>query len=262
MNSRCALATLSTKLRRPIYGFELVHPGASVEHQKFRCAGFAAANNFRAIMPDRSGARSRRFLVMMNSSLNKAFLTLALVMVAASIGFSQPPSTAGAVQADFNRAPQNGSAPRPGSTSPSQSTPKSSQAVAQPAYLTPIAGLQGVLAETVDGATVAARSVDQRFNPASSVKLATALVALQNLGPDHRFVTGLWTTGPVDKSSGTVKGDLVVTGQDPSLHYEHAVMLARQLNEIGIRTVTGNLIVAPGFTMNFDWSAKHSGDEF
>src|SRR5437016_1190755 len=26
--------------------------------------------------------------------------------------------------------------------------------------------------------------------------------------------------------------------------------------------VNGNLIVAPGFTMNFDWSAKHSGEEF
>jgi len=55
---------------------------------------------------------------------------------------------------------------------------------------------------------------------------------------------------------------LVITGRDPSFHYEHAVMLARQLNGLGIRTVTGNLIVAPGFTMNFDWSAGRSGEEF
>jgi D-alanyl-D-alanine carboxypeptidase/D-alanyl-D-alanine-endopeptidase (penicillin-binding protein 4) len=59
-----------------------------------------------------------------------------------------------------------------------------------------------------------------------------------------------------------VTGDLVVTGRDPSLHYEHAVMIARQLNELGIRTVTGNIIVAPNFTMNFDWSARHSGEMF
>jgi D-alanyl-D-alanine carboxypeptidase/D-alanyl-D-alanine-endopeptidase (penicillin-binding protein 4) len=39
-------------------------------------------------------------------------------------------------------------------------------------------------------------------------------------------------------------------------------MLARDLNRVGIRRVTGNLIVAPGFTMNFDWSTKHSGEEF
>ena len=137
-----------------------------------------------------------------------------------------------------------------------------STAVTQPAYLTPIAGFQGVLAETLDGATIASQSVDEKFNPASSVKLATALIALQNFGPDHRFVTGVWTTGTVDKATSTLNGDLIITGRDPSFHYEHAVMLARQLNEAGIRTVTGSLIVAPGFTMKFDWSAKRSGEEF
>ncbi|HYX30845.1 MAG TPA: D-alanyl-D-alanine carboxypeptidase [Pyrinomonadaceae bacterium] len=137
-----------------------------------------------------------------------------------------------------------------------------SQAVAQPAYLTPIAGYQGVLAETLDGSTIAAQAVDEKFNPASAVKLATTLVALQTLGPDHKFVTGIWAAGPIDKSTGTLTGDLVITGRDPSLHYEHAVMVARQLNELGIRTVTGNLIVTPSFTMNFDWSARHSGEMF
>ena len=39
-------------------------------------------------------------------------------------------------------------------------------------------------------------------------------------------------------------------------------MVARQLNDLGIRTVTGNLIVTPSFTMNFDWSARHSGEMF
>ena len=145
---------------------------------------------------------------------------------------------------------------------PPPSITENKQPVSQPAYLTPIAGYQGVLAETVDGATIAAQAVDDKFNPASSVKLATALVALQTLGPDHRFVTGIWAAGTIDKSTGTLTGDLVVTGRDPSLHYEHAVMVARQLNDLGIRTVTGNLIVAPSFTMNFDWSERHSGEMF
>src|SRR5436190_23506748 len=79
--------------------------------------------------------------------------------------------------------------------------------LAQPAFLTPISGYQGVLAETIDGATIAAQAVDDKFNPASSVKLATALVALQTLGPDHRFVTGIWVAGPIDKSTGTLTGD-------------------------------------------------------
>jgi len=119
-----------------------------------------------------------------------------------------------------------------------------------------------VLAETLDGATIAAQAADEKFNPASAVKLATTLVALQSLGPDHKFVTGIWAAGPIDKSTGTLTGDLVLTGRDPSLHYEHAVMVARQLNDLGIRTVTGNLIVTPSFTMNFDWSARHSGEMF
>jgi D-alanyl-D-alanine carboxypeptidase/D-alanyl-D-alanine-endopeptidase (penicillin-binding protein 4) len=103
-------------------------------------------------------------------------------------------------------------------------------------------------------------SVDQPFNPASAVKLATALTAIRTFGIDHRFTTGVWTTGTFDKTTGTITGDLIISGRDPSFHYEHAVMLARELNRLGVRTVTGDLIVAPRFTMNFDWSAQHSGD--
>jgi D-alanyl-D-alanine carboxypeptidase/D-alanyl-D-alanine-endopeptidase (penicillin-binding protein 4) len=92
--------------------------------------------------------------------------------------------------------------------------------------------------------------------------LATALAALKNFGPDHRFLTTIWSSGTIDQTTGTLNGDLVITGRDPSFNYEHAVMFARQLNELGIKSVTGNLIVAPGFTMNFDWSATNSGEEF
>ena len=75
--------------------------------------------------------------------------------------------------------------------------------LAQPAYLTQIYGLQGVLAETVDGGTLAAQSVDGKFNPASAIKLATALVALQRFGPEHRFLTSAWSAGTIDKANGT-----------------------------------------------------------
>ncbi|MCM3873038.1 MAG: D-alanyl-D-alanine carboxypeptidase [Pyrinomonadaceae bacterium] len=122
-------------------------------------------------------------------------------------------------------------------------------------------GLQGVLVETLDGKTVAAQSADENFNPASAIKLATVLVALKTFGPQHRFTTGIWINGTVDKPTGTLNGNLYISGRDPSFHLEHAVMIARQLNTLGIRTVTGNLIVAPGFTMNFNWSARRSGEQ-
>jgi D-alanyl-D-alanine carboxypeptidase/D-alanyl-D-alanine-endopeptidase (penicillin-binding protein 4) len=105
-----------------------------------------------------------------------------------------------------------------------------------------------------------AESPDQGFNPASAVKLATALTAIRTFGVDHRFTTGVWTNGTLDEATGTLKGDLIISGRDPSFHYEHAVMLARELNRYGIRTVTGDLVIAPRFTMNFDWSAQHSGE--
>jgi D-alanyl-D-alanine carboxypeptidase/D-alanyl-D-alanine-endopeptidase (penicillin-binding protein 4) len=121
-------------------------------------------------------------------------------------------------------------------------------------------GLQGVLIETVDGKSVSEQAASELFNPASAVKLGTALVALQTLGPNHRFTTAFWTNGFYNKATGEINGNLYVTGRDPSFHYEHAVMVARQLNTLGVRTVTGNLVVAPGFTMNFSASARASGE--
>jgi D-alanyl-D-alanine carboxypeptidase/D-alanyl-D-alanine-endopeptidase (penicillin-binding protein 4) len=131
----------------------------------------------------------------------------------------------------------------------------------QPSYQTLLTGDQGVLVETLDGKLVASLNAELAYNPASAVKLATALDALYTFGPQHRFVTAVWTNGSFDPQTGTITGDLIISGRDPSFHYEHAVMLAHELNRQGIKTVTGDLIVAPGFTMNFDWSAQRSGDQ-
>lgn len=131
---------------------------------------------------------------------------------------------------------------------------------ASPVYQSPVSGMRGVLVETLDGQVLRSESADQAFNPASGVKLATALSALRTFGADHRFTTGVWTNGTIDQATGTLTGDLIISGRDPSFHYEHAVMLARELNRHGIRTVTGDLVIAPRFTMNFDWSAQHSGE--
>ena len=125
----------------------------------------------------------------------------------------------------------------------------------------PLYGLQGVLVETLAGKVVSTQSENEHFNPASNVKLATALVALQTFGPSHRFATGVWTDGMVDKTTGVLTGNLYISGRDPSFHYEHAVLLARELNDLGIKQVTGDLIVAPGFTMNFSPSATRSGNQ-
>jgi D-alanyl-D-alanine carboxypeptidase/D-alanyl-D-alanine-endopeptidase (penicillin-binding protein 4) len=125
----------------------------------------------------------------------------------------------------------------------------------------PLYGVQGVLVETLDGKVISSQAENDQFNPASTLKLATALVALKTLGPDHRFATAVWTDGQLDRATGVINGNLYLSGRDPSFHYEHAILLARQLNTLGIKQVTGDLFVAPGFTMNFSASAKRSGEQ-
>jgi D-alanyl-D-alanine carboxypeptidase/D-alanyl-D-alanine-endopeptidase (penicillin-binding protein 4) len=49
---------------------------------------------------------------------------------------------------------------------------------------------------------------DQSFQPASAVKVFVAATAFSALGPDYRFHTPVYRTGPVDE--GVLKGDLVL----------------------------------------------------
>jgi D-alanyl-D-alanine carboxypeptidase/D-alanyl-D-alanine-endopeptidase (penicillin-binding protein 4) len=141
-----------------------------------------------------------------------------------------------------------------------QASPQPSPEASPAETARPLYGLQGVLIETLDGKVVSSQGENEQFNPASTMKLATALVALRTLGPEHRFATGVWTDGVLDKTTGTLNGNLYISGRDPSFHYEHGVLLARELNKLGIKQVTGDLVVAPGFTMNFSASASRSGD--
>lgn len=136
-----------------------------------------------------------------------------------------------------------------------QSSPANGTDTVRPLY-----GVQGVLVETLDGKQVSSQAENEQFNPASTLKLATALVALRTFGPQHRFATGAWTDGVLDKTNGILSGSLYISGRDPSFNYEHGVLLARELNKLGIKQVTGDLVVAPGFTMNFSASAQRSGD--
>ena len=125
----------------------------------------------------------------------------------------------------------------------------------------PLYGLQGVVVETLDGKIVSSQNENAQFNPASTLKLATALAALKTFGPDHRFATAIWTDGQLDKTTGVINGNLYISGRDPSFHYEHAILIARELNTLGIKQITGDLFVAPGFTMNFSASATRSGEQ-
>ncbi len=122
-----------------------------------------------------------------------------------------------------------------------------------------IPGYSGVLIESLDGNVVLETNSNFTFNPASNVKIATAYAVLKTFGPEFRFPTNVYTDGAVDKSTGTLVGNLYVSGKDPMFGHQHAVLLAHELNRLGIRSISGDLIVTDTFVMNYSTSPQVSG---
>ncbi len=88
------------------------------------------------------------------------------------------------------------------------------------------------------GKPIAVRNEHAVKNPASNAKLVTAFVALKQLGPAHRFKTGLY-----GKLDGDRVPELVLRGDgDPSLDAGHLWKLTRELLTAGIKRV-GTVLV-------------------
>ena len=110
--------------------------------------------------------------------------------------------------------------------------------------------------EAADGQVVESSDADEPINPASVVKVATTLRALETLGPAHRFTTRFRASGTVDPSTGALDGDLVVEGGgDPDFHVENAFLIAAELNRAGVRHVTGALAVDALFWTGWEGGA-------
>lgn len=108
---------------------------------------------------------------------------------------------------------------------------------------------QGVLIETLDRAKpLAELNANVTFNPASVMKLATSLVALEKFGPDYRYRTDFRADGDVDRASRTLNGDLTVDGGcNPMFSMFDAQEIGLQLSRLGIARITGGLRIAGAF---------------
>jgi D-alanyl-D-alanine carboxypeptidase/D-alanyl-D-alanine-endopeptidase (penicillin-binding protein 4) len=116
--------------------------------------------------------------------------------------------------------------------------------------------------ESLDGRVVDSRKAGEPINPASIVKLATTLWALEVLGPDQRFETTFSTRGELDPETGVLDGDLIVVGGgDPDFHRENAFLVARALNDLGVKTVRGDLLVDSRFWIGWEGGASHRLDD-
>jgi serine-type D-Ala-D-Ala carboxypeptidase/endopeptidase (penicillin-binding protein 4) len=107
--------------------------------------------------------------------------------------------------------------------------------------------------ETLAGDVVLSHGADVTFNPASVVKAGTSLWALERLGAGHRYATVFASTGLLDRSRGRIVGSLVVEGGgDPDFQVENALLVVRALNRMGVREVTGDLLVEGPFFMGWE----------
>lgn len=101
--------------------------------------------------------------------------------------------------------------------------------------------------DSASGATWAAERPDLALNPASNMKILTAAVALDRLGPDYAFSTGLYGSA-ADRRVET----LVLRGHgDPSLSTGDLWQLARALEKLGVKQVGRVLVDQSRFDQSF-----------
>lgn len=96
------------------------------------------------------------------------------------------------------------------------------------------------------------------LSAASLTKIATTAAALTTWGTEHQFTTLVGGTAPVQ--NGVLQGDLVVQGSgDPLFVWEESIALANALQQAGINRITGNLVIAGDFIMNFETDPRQAG---
>ncbi|WP_416670461.1 D-alanyl-D-alanine carboxypeptidase [Egbenema bharatensis] len=93
---------------------------------------------------------------------------------------------------------------------------------------------------------------------ASLTKIPTTLVALATWGTDYQFETIVATDGQIQ--DGVLQGNLIIQGSnDPFFVWEEAIGLGNTLNQMGIRQVSGDLVIMGNFAMNFETDPLQSG---
>lgn len=94
------------------------------------------------------------------------------------------------------------------------------------------------------GQQLFARNADDRFNPASNIKLLTSAAALETFGPHHTFTTRI---NAIDLDGDRVGGGLVVTGDGAGfILYEDVLDWAATIKARGVKKIEGGVTVEDG----------------
>ncbi|CAB4571013.1 unannotated protein [freshwater metagenome] len=181
-----------------------------------------------------------------------ASLSLVVVFASPSIGASDNDSNLITPTSVTPTTPLLSARRFPGVLQSTSADPELSASIDQ--FLNKVVGSTCVIVE-LDGRTVYERRSSETFVPASTMKLATAMAALDILGADSKFSTRF--VAEKQPKNGVIDGDLYVIGggdpllatsgyktvfDDPDQFYEDFTKIADALNEAGIRSITGDLI--------------------
>lgn len=108
-------------------------------------------------------------------------------------------------------------------------------------------------------------NANELFIPASNAKVIISVTALSLLKPEYRFKTEFYSGGEI--SGGVLYGGLYIKGYgDPTLSTERLRSIADELKKMGIKQVTGGIIVDDSY---FDdirygkgWKKQWEGDVY
>ena len=181
-----------------------------------------------------------------------ASLSLVVVFASPSVGASDNESDSITPTSVTPTTPLLSARRFPGALQATTADPELSASIDQ--FLSKVVGTTCVIVE-LDGRTVYERRSSETFVPASTMKLATAMAALDILGANSKFSTRF--VAEKQPKNGVIDGDLYVIGggdpllatsgyetvfDDPDQFYEDFTKIADALNEAGIRFITGDLI--------------------
>ncbi|MES2072150.1 MAG: D-alanyl-D-alanine carboxypeptidase/D-alanyl-D-alanine-endopeptidase [Pseudomonadota bacterium] len=87
---------------------------------------------------------------------------------------------------------------------------------------------------------------DRAMSPASTMKLVTTMIALDELGPTYRWKTGMLSDAVIKND--TLRGKLYLRGGgDPNLGWDKLEQMLRSLRAQGIKRIAGDIVLDRGF---------------
>ncbi len=114
--------------------------------------------------------------------------------------------------------------------------------------------------DLTDDALLFERNARQAMRPASTLKLLTAITALDYLGGDYKLSTSLYCQGTVEEH--TLCGDLIlVGGMDPLFDSVGLCGFVDSLRHMGVDTLRGRIVVDRSFKDTLVWGEGWCWDD-